>query len=117
MTENPSRGWQSSSPGFKFILHPIKRPGDLPFGKSPDHHVPVLLSLGSSHGASTGASTAIQALISIDNILAVAFANRIDRASIDASATADAIIIDRISHYDKPPFIFLQFSTKKLKNQ
>jgi len=45
-----------------------------------------------SYGACICASAAADALISVDNVLAVAFGNARNRAAVCASAAADALI-------------------------
>jgi hypothetical protein len=67
--------------------------------QQPNTAVCKLLSLGSTNGASTLASTAIKALISIDNVLAVLFRDSANGASAFASAAAQALInINYVSH-------------------
>ena len=62
-----------------------------------------LLLHRSAHGAGVGASTAVDASISIDLILAVALSDRGDGAAIGASAAADALSSDLVSHNKAPP--------------
>ena len=57
-----------------------------------------LLFLGSANGASAFASTAGDALIGVDNVLAVAFGDRANGALGLASTAHDAFIADLISH-------------------
>lgn len=57
----------------------------------------------SLYGASTLASTALNALVGIDNILAVLFGNSAYRANISAGTAADALFgIDNIRHNYSP---------------
>ena len=58
----------------------------------------VLFLRGGTHGADIGASAAIDALVGIDFILAVAFGNRLHGAFGFASAAADAFIGNLICH-------------------
>ena len=57
----------------------------------------------SLYGASTLASTALNALVGIDNILAVLFGNSAYRANISAGTAADASRSNLISHVYTPP--------------
>ena len=57
-----------------------------------------LLLSGSADGAGIRASAAIDALLGIDFVLAVAFGNRFNGAAGSAGAAGDAGIGDRISH-------------------
>lgn len=57
----------------------------------------------SLYGASTPASTALNALVGIDNILAVLFGNSAYRANISAGTATDALFgIDNIRHNYSP---------------
>ena len=58
---------------------------------------------GSVYGASICARTAADALISIDDVLTVAFGNARYGASICASAAADALIGNLVCHDKQPP--------------
>ena len=49
------------------------------------------------------ASTALDALFSVDNILAIAFRNTANRALRSTCAASDAVIIDFICHSYTPP--------------
>jgi len=53
---------------------------------------------GGTNGASAGASAALDALISVDDVLAVAFSDGINGAFSLASAASDAFISDNVSH-------------------
>ena len=53
---------------------------------------------GCVYGASICARTAADALVSIDNVLAIAFRNAIGRTCICACATADAFIRNLVCH-------------------
>ena len=57
-----------------------------------------LFSLGSAHGANVSASAAFDALISIDDVLAVAFLDGVHGAFALASAAADAFSRNLQSH-------------------
>ena len=57
-----------------------------------------LLLLGSANGADLGTSAAVDAGISVDHVLAVAFLNSGDGAAVGASAAHDASIINLVSH-------------------
>lgn len=54
--------------------------------------------IGSADGASRSASTAIDAVIGVDDELAVFFGNSADGAFIGTSAASDAFIRNLISH-------------------
>ena len=58
----------------------------------------LLLSCGSVNRASLCASTALDALVSVDLVFAIAFLNCFNRASLGTSATSDALISDFVSH-------------------
>ena len=58
----------------------------------------LLFSVSCFHRADASASTAINALVGIDLVLAVAFSDSFLRAFAGASAAADALIIDYICH-------------------
>ena len=62
-----------------------------------------LFLYGSTNGAGICARAAADALISVDNVLAVAFGDAANRASICTSATADAFIGNLVCHFKKPP--------------
>ena len=72
------------------------------------------------YGASVCARTASDALVSVNNVLAVALSDAANRASICASAAADALIGNFVSHLEKPPlnFVHLYSNTtlKKIKS-
>jgi hypothetical protein len=53
---------------------------------------------GSANGAGASASAALDALVSIDHVLAVAFSDSVHGALSLASAAADAFVIDNVSH-------------------
>ena len=57
-----------------------------------------LLLLRGTHRAHGSAGTALDALIRIDYILAVAFRNRIHGAAFGAASAGDAAVIDHICH-------------------
>ena len=61
-------------------------------------YVSRLLSLGSVNRASACTSTAIKTFISVNNILAVLLGNATNGTFGSASAAADAIIRNLISH-------------------
>ena len=60
--------------------------------------VQKLSLLGSANGANTGTSTALDASIGIDLVLAVSLGNCFNRALCSASAASDAIIRNLVSH-------------------
>ena len=63
-------------------------------------YVSDLLSLGSSYGAIVSAGTAIDALVSVDNVLAILLGDSLNGAGISASAAADALVkINLVSHF------------------
>ena len=63
-------------------------------------YVPDLLCLGSSYGAVVSAGTAVDAGVSVDNVLAVLLADSLNRASICTCTAADALVsIDLVSHF------------------
>ena len=68
-----------------------------------------LLSLGSFYGAYACASTAIDALISINNSLSVTFADTLNGALADASTAVDAIVCDLVSHCLYLHFFFIVY--------
>ena len=59
--------------------------------------------LGSAYRAGTGASTARNASVGVDNILSIAFRNCADGAFLGASAASDTIVVDNICHENTPP--------------
>ena len=59
-----------------------------------------LFSLGSLNGAGTCASTAFDAGVSVDNILAVAFGDSLIGALVDTGSTLNTIVADYVSHVD-----------------
>ena len=61
---------------------------------------------GSANGAGIGAGTAIDALIGVDYILAIAFRDSLNGAISFASAAADACIGNLVCHDVAPPYIF-----------
>lgn len=58
-----------------------------------------LFSLRSFYRASISASSAVNAFVSVDNILTVYFGDTFCGASVCASAAADAFIIDLVCHF------------------
>ena len=58
----------------------------------------LFCGIGSTNGASRSASTAVNAVIGIDDEFAVLFRDGADRAFIGASAASDAFIGNLISH-------------------
>lgn len=68
-----------------------------------------LLSLGSFYGAYACASTAIDALISINNSLSVTFADTLNGALADASTAVDTIVCDLVSHCLYLHFLFILY--------
>ena len=62
-----------------------------------------LLSLGSAYRTCALAGTAVDASGSVDNVLAVTLGNSGNGASVSASAAADAIVGNLISHCEIPP--------------
>ena len=69
--------------------------------------------------ASVCARTASDALVCIDNVLAVTLSDAANGASICASAAADALIGNFVSHLEKPPLKFVHLysitTLKKIK--
>ena len=63
-----------------------------------------LLSLGSTNRALAGASTALDAGLSVDNELAVTLGDGLNGASCYASAAGYAIIGNLVCHVFYPPF-------------
>jgi hypothetical protein len=62
-------------------------------------HAKDLLSLGCINRASLSASAAVQALVSVDHVLAVLLGNCIYGASVSASAASDAIVRNLVCHW------------------
>ena len=62
------------------------------------------LLVSSFHRANAGASSAVDALTLIDNVLAVTLGNSFLGALSSASTAGDALIIDHICHSFEPPF-------------
>ena len=62
----------------------------------------LILSVSSFHRADACAGTAIDAGTLVDNVLSIAFGDSPYRALTGASSTADALIIDYISHSVPP---------------
>ena len=60
--------------------------------------VKELFLYGCSYGASVSTCAAADALISVDNVLAVAFGNAINGATVSASAAADAFVSNLVCH-------------------
>ena len=58
----------------------------------------LFCGVGSTNGASRSAGTAIDAVIGVDDKLAVLFGNSADGAFIGTSAASDAIVVNLISH-------------------
>ncbi len=58
----------------------------------------VLFSLRSFYRANTSASTAVQASLCVDYVLAVLFGDCFNRTFGSACAASDAVVIDLISH-------------------
>ena len=70
------------------------------------------------YGASVSAGTAADALVSVNNVLAVALGNATYRTSIGACATADALIGNFVCHLNNLHFcchIYSITSVKKIK--
>jgi hypothetical protein len=59
---------------------------------------PKLLGLRSTYRANTSASSALNAFLRIDNVLAVSLGNSLSRAFCCTSATSDAVITNYICH-------------------
>ena len=57
----------------------------------------------SANRASTSASAAVDASVSVDNVLTIALRDRVYGAAICACAARDALIIDYICHFSIPP--------------
>lgn len=69
--------------------------------REPPHYAflrKLFCGVGSTNGASGSASSAIDAIIGVDDELAVLFGNSADGAFIGASAASDAIVGNLISH-------------------
>lgn len=66
-----------------------------------------LLSFGSLYGAGICTSAALDALISVDNVLAVALGDSLYGALCCASAAGDAIITDNVCHLQSSSFLYL----------
>ena len=62
------------------------------------------LALDRTHGALIGTSAAIDASVSVDNVLAVALGDRTHGAALGASAAHNASITNNKSHVFTPPF-------------
>ena len=58
----------------------------------------ALFGFGSLNRANAGASAALDALIGVNYVFAVAFFDRVNRTFSLASTAADAIVINTISH-------------------
>ena len=70
-----------------------------------------------THGAGVCAGTAGHALVRVDHILAVAFGNAADRASIGAGTAADAFVGNLISHGFLPPYEMLYLIVSYLRKK
>ena len=57
-----------------------------------------LLSLGSANRAVALASAAVDALVSVNNILSIALGNSVSRAIVLANSAGDALIRNLVSH-------------------
>ena len=57
-----------------------------------------LFSLRCANRANTVASAAVDASVSVDNVLAVSLRNSANRAALSASAASDTLIRDLVSH-------------------
>jgi hypothetical protein len=66
---------------------------------------PRLFSCGSGHRASLCASTALDALVSVDLVLAIAFLDCVYRASLCASTASNALIGNLVCHFSVPPLV------------
>ena len=56
-------------------------------------------------GAFRSAGTAVHALIGVDDVLAVAFADAADRTDVCTGAAHHTVVIDNMCHYKAPPFL------------
>ena len=65
-----------------------------------------LLSLGCAYGTYVCAGTAVNAGVSVDNVLAVALGNCVYGTFACASTAADALIGNNVSHSYVPPKIY-----------
>ena len=78
-----------------------------------------LLLCGSSYGTSICTAAAANALVSVDNVLAVALGNATGGASISASAASDALIRNLVCHVNNLRFFGHLYSitnTEKIKS-
>ena len=64
----------------------------------------ALFGFGSLNRANAGASAALDALIGVNYVFAVAFADGADRAFTRACAAGDAVITDFVCHDSLPPY-------------
>ena len=62
-----------------------------------------LLSNGSGYGASLCASAALDAFVSVNFVLAIAFLDSSYGTCVCASAASDAIVCDLVCHVKAPP--------------
>lgn len=72
-------------------------------------HTRPLSLFGSAHGAGISASAAIDALIRINYILAVAFGDRFHGATVGASAASDARIRNLVCHNKNTSIVLIRF--------
>ena len=76
-----------------------------------------LLLNGRTNGASVSASAAADALISVDNVLAVSLGDAANRTTVSASAAADAFVSNLESHREKPPFFLVTYILSHLSEK
>ena len=66
-----------------------------------------LLSLGSAYRASVSASTAINALVRVDNVDSITLSDSFAGALISASTACYAIFRNFVCHFHVPPIILI----------
>ena len=90
-------------------MHSAYTPVDFNYEKSGEQSPAFIFSLWilllcrCSYGTSVRAGTAADALVLVDNVLAIALGDAAHGTSIGASATADALIRNLVCHCYVPP--------------
>ena len=86
--------------GLFYIIIKQKLPGNFPRVQ----FIQQLSLRGSAYRTCASASTAANAGVSVDNVLAVTLGNCVYRAALSASAASDAIVRNYVCHIDLPPY-------------
>ena len=101
ITKKGSTAWSYRGAAFVVLFTKMKKSPEKSFGGEnfrSDAKAQCLFSIGSAYRTYAVASTALDASLCVDLILAVALGNSVNGALVCASAAADAIVTDLISH-------------------